>query len=115
LPIRVHSDCWICFLVNRFSFTIAYVDPNSAGKRTGEINTQQFSWHWPRDDESILLIVISMVVTISMSLLNAAIGSLSDPSWTFAEVWGCREELNGDSGPYSRNVTSIFDYNTAAE
>jgi len=30
------------------------------------------------------------------------------------ELWGYMEEPNGDGGPYARNVTPIFDNNTAA-
>jgi len=32
----------------------------------------------------------------------------------FQELWGCREEPNGDSGLYTHNVTPIFENNTAA-
>jgi len=102
------------FLVELFSFTIAYVDRNIAGKRVGENNTQLFSWHWPGDDESILPIVTSIVDTTILSIVNAAIAGLPDPSRKIRELWGCLEEPNGDGGPYARNVTPIFDSNTAA-
>jgi hypothetical protein len=49
-----------------------------------------------------------------LSIVNAAIASLPDPSRKIREVWGCLEESNGDGGPYARNVTPIFDKNTAA-
>ena len=102
------------FLVEPFSFTIAYVDPDIAGKRVGENNTQLFSWHWPGDDESILPIVTSIVDMSILSIVNAAIAGLPDPSRKIRELWGCLEEPNGDGGPYARNVTPIFDNNTAA-
>lgn len=69
-------------LVKPFSFTIVYVDPHIAGKRVGENNTQLFRWRWPGDDESILTIVISIVDTTNLSIVNAAIASLADPSQT---------------------------------
>jgi hypothetical protein len=102
------------FLVKPFSFTIACVDPDITGKRVGENNTQRFSWHWPGDHESILLIVTSIVDMTILSIVNAAIASLPDPSRKIRELWGCLEERNGDGGPYTRNVTPIFDHNTAA-
>jgi len=90
------------------------VDPDIAGKRVGENNTQLFSWHWPGDDELILLIVSSIVDTTILSMVNAAIAGLPDPSRKIRELWCCLEEPNGDGGPYARNVTPIFDNNTAA-
>jgi len=90
------------------------VDPDIAGNRVGENNTQLFSWHWPGDDESILLIVTSIVDRIILSMVNAAITGLPDTSRKIRELWGCLEELHGDGGPYARNVTPIFDNNTAA-
>jgi hypothetical protein len=110
----VRCDASNDFLVEPFSFTIAYVDPDIAGKRVGENNTQLFSWHWPGDDESILPIVTSIVDTTILSIVNAAIAGLPDPSRKIRELWGCLEEPNGDGGPYARNVTPIFDNNTAA-
>jgi hypothetical protein len=76
------------FLVEPFSFTIAYVDPDIAGKRVGENNTQLFSWHWPADDELILLIVTSIIDTTILSIVNAAIAGLPDPSRKIQELWG---------------------------
>ena len=102
------------FLVEPFSFTIAYVDPDIAGKRVGENNTQLFSWHWPGDDESILPIVTSIVGTTILSIVNAAIAGLPDPRRKIRELWGCLEEPTGDGGLYARNVTPIIDNNTAA-
>ena len=90
------------------------MDPDIAGKRVGENNTQLFSWQWPGDDESILPIVTSIVYTTILSIVNAAIAGLPDPSWKIRELWGCLEERNGDGGPYARNVTPILDNNTAA-
>jgi len=68
------------FLVEPFSFTIAYVDPDIAGKRVGKNNTQQCTWCWPGDDELILPIVTSIVDMTILSNVNAAIASLPDPS-----------------------------------
>jgi hypothetical protein len=90
------------------------VDPDIAGKRVGENNTQLFSWHWPGDYESMLLIVTSMVNMTIFSVVNAAMASLSDPGRKFRQLWGCLKEPNGDHGPYARNVTPVFDNNTAA-
>jgi len=41
----VHCDASTDFLVETFSFTIAFVDPDTAGKRVGENDTQLYSWH----------------------------------------------------------------------
>ena len=68
------------FLVEPFRFTIAYVDPDIAGKRVGENHTQLFSWHWPGDDESLLPVVTSSVDTTIITIVNAAIAGLADPS-----------------------------------
>ena len=48
-------------IVEPYSFTVAYTDPNIAGKRMAETSSQQFSWCWPGDDESILSIVTSIL------------------------------------------------------
>jgi len=90
------------------------VDPNIAGKRVGENNTQLFSSHWPGDDELILPILTSIVDTTILSMVNAVITGLPDPSRNIRELWGCLEEPTGDGGPYACNVTPIFDNNTAA-
>jgi hypothetical protein len=110
----VRCDASNDFLVEPFSFTIAYMDPDIAGKMVGENNTQLFSWHWPGDDESILPIVTSIVDTTILSIVNTAIARLPDPSGKIRELLGCVEEPNGDGGLYARNVTPIFDNNTAA-
>jgi len=102
------------FLVEPFSFTNGYVDPDIAGKRVGENNTQLFSWHWPGDDESILLIVTSIVDTTILSIVNGAIPGLPDPSRNIREFWACLEEPTGDGGPYPHDITPIFNKNTAA-
>jgi len=90
------------------------VDTDIAGKTVCENNTQLFSWHWPGDDESILPIVTSILDMTILSIVNAAIAGLPDPSRNIRELWGCQEEPNGNGGPYGRNVTPIFDNNTAA-
>jgi len=79
-PIKLRCNTLTDFLVEPFSFTIAYVDPDIGVKRVGENNTQLFSWHWPGDDESILPIVTSIVDTTILSIVNAAIASLPDSS-----------------------------------
>jgi hypothetical protein len=66
------------FHVVPFSFTILYVDPDIAGKRVGEINPYLFSWHWARDDESILRIVTSIAVMTILAIANAPIHILPD-------------------------------------
>jgi hypothetical protein len=76
----VHCEASTNFLVQPFSFTITYVDPDVAGKRVGETNTQLFSWDQPGDNELILLIVTSIVDTTILSIVNAAIARLADPS-----------------------------------
>jgi len=110
----VRCDASNNFLVEPFSFTIAYVDPDIAGKRVGEYNTQLFSWHWPGDDESILLIVTSIVDTTILSIVNAGIAGLPEPSQKIRDLWGFLEKPNGDGGLYAHNATPIFDNNTAA-
>jgi hypothetical protein len=110
----VRDDTSKDFLVEQFSFIIAYVDPDIAGLRVGENNTQLLSWYWPGDNESILPIVTSVVDTTILSIVNAAITSLPDPSRKIRELWGCLEEPNGDGGSYARNSTPIFDSNTTA-
>ena len=90
------------------------MDPDIAGKTVGENNTQRFSWHWPGDDESILPIVTLIVDTTILSIVNAAMAGLPEPSRNIRELWGCLEELNGECGSYACNVTPIFDNNTAA-
>jgi len=80
--------------------------PTLLGRGWVKKNTQLFSWHWPGDDESILLIVTSIV--------NAAIAGLPDHSRKIRVLWGCLEAPNGDGGPYACNVTPIYDNNTAA-
>jgi len=109
----VRCDASTDFLVQPFSFTIAYVDPDIARKRVGENNSQLISLHWPADYESILPIVTSIVDSNILSSVNAEIGSLPDPSRKIRELWGGLQEANGDGSPYVRNATPIFDNNTA--
>jgi len=90
------------------------VDPDIAGKRVGENNTQEFSGHWPVDDAGIFPIGTSIVNTTILAIVNAAISSLSHPSQKIRELWGCRAEPNGDGGPYAHNVISVFHNITAA-
>jgi len=111
---KLHCDSSTNFHIKPFSFTILYVDSDIAGQMAGENSTQQFSWHWPADDESILPIVTSIVDTTILSIVNAAIASLQDHRWKIPELWGCRGDPNRDGVPYACNVTRIFDNNTAA-
>jgi len=87
----VRCDASNDFLVDPLSFPIAYVDPDIAGKRVGENNTQLLTWHWPGDDESIQPIVTSIVDTTILSIMNAAITGLPDPSRIIRELRGCLE------------------------
>jgi len=113
-PMNVRSDASTNLLVMTFSFTIPCVDPNVAGMTVVENSTQQFSWHCPRDDESILPIVTATVNTTICSIVTAAITHLPDPSWNVREPSGCCKEPNGDDGMHAGNVTPIFNNNTAA-
>jgi len=92
------------------------VDHDIAWKTVGETNSQlfSFSWHWPGDDEYMLPIVTSIINTTILSIINAAIAGLPDPSRKIRELAGCQEDPNGDGGAYAHNVTPIFDNNTAA-
>lgn len=78
--IKVHYDVLTDFLVQPLSCTIAYLDPDIAEKRLGGNNPLLLSWHGPRDSDSILLTVISIVYTTILSVINTAIASLSEPS-----------------------------------
>jgi hypothetical protein len=44
-PIMMNCDAMTNFLIEPFSFTIAYVDPGIAGKRVGENDPEQFLRH----------------------------------------------------------------------
>jgi len=81
------------------------VDPDIAGKRVGENNTQLFSRHWPGDDESIPRIVTSIVDTTILSIMNANIPGQPDPRRKIRELCSSQEELDGDGGPYAHNFT----------
>jgi len=78
--IKARCDVSAHFVVQPLSFTIACVDPDIAGMRLGETNTQLFSWYWPGDDESVLPMVTSIVDTTILSMVNAANIGLLDPS-----------------------------------
>jgi len=110
---QVFTDKGALRLLNQFPVS-DYVDPDIAGMRLGEFDTQLFSWDWHGDDESILAIVTSMVDMTILPIVNAAIASLWDPSPKIRALWGCWEQPNGHGGLYARNVTPIFDNNTAA-
>jgi len=73
-----------------------------------------FSWHRPGDNESIVPILTSIIDATIVSTVNTAIPGLPYPSWKIWELWGYREEPNGDGGPHSHDVTTIFDNNTPA-
>jgi len=109
LLITVSCDALTDFHTEPLIFTIAYVDPDIAGKRVIEHNTQLFSGHWCGDDESILPIVTSVAEKIILSIVNAANTSLPDSSHKFRERWGCREGPEGDGSPYACHVTRMFD------
>jgi len=107
-------DALTVILIAPFILTLSSVDPDTAGNRVGANSTLLFWLHWPGDDESILPIVTTIVDTTTMSIVTSAIAGLPDPSQKICELWGCREEPNGDGGPYAHNVTPIVDNNTAA-
>lgn len=103
------------FLVELYTFTIAYVDPYIAGKRLGEINSQLFSWHCLGDDESILLIVTSIIDATILSIMNESIAGLPHFRWTIQENPQCRKVPIGDRDLYSCNIARIFNNNNAAK
>ena len=88
------------------------MDPDIAGKRVGKNNTPLFSWNGSVDAELILLIVISTINTTIVSIVNAAIPGLPDPSNNILQLWGSHEEPNGNGGLQAQNLTPILDYNT---
>jgi len=98
LLIKVYCDALIDFLEGPFSLTIAYVDSEVAGKTVGENNTKLYSWHRPGDEELMLLIVTSIVNTTIVSMVNAAIASLSDARWKIRQLWCYRAQPTGDNG-----------------
>ena len=114
LPIKVNCNISTHFLVQSVCSTIAYVDPNVAGKMMGENNAEPDSGHWPPDDESILQIVASIVNMTILSIMNTAIAGLLEHLKIIQEVWCCWEESNGDGGLHAPNVTAIFLHNPAA-
>lgn len=110
-PIRVHHESSTNFPVESCSLTIGSVDHCIAGKRVGGNNTQMFWWHWPADGESLFPIVSSILNMTIMSIMNATIAGLPNPSWTMWELEGCQKEPNGGGGLHLWNFTSIFDDN----
>jgi len=113
-PMEALWDCLTDFLVEPIIFTIAFVDPDIAGKRVGENNCPLFSCCWPADGESILPIVLLIIDTTSSSTMNAAIAGLRNPSRKVWDLWGCWEEPDTECGLHSCNVTPVFNNNTAA-
>jgi len=91
------------------------MDPDIAGCRLGEHNTQRFSSYWPGDDISMHPMVTSVVNMTNLTIVNAAIARLPDPRRKIRELWWCWEEPNGGGGLHASNVTPIFDNNTAAQ
>jgi len=100
--------------VDPFLFAIAYVDPNIAGKRVGETNTQLFSWQRPGDDDDILPIVTSIVIRTILWGMYAAIAGVPDFIRKIWQLAGCLEEPNEHGGPQSHNITRLFDTKAAA-
>lgn len=82
--------------------------------RVGDNNTQQWSWDWLRGDETMLLIVTSIMDTTILLIIYSAISSFPEPSRSIREHWGCREQSIGEKGPHSHEVTPIFGNNSAA-
>jgi len=113
-PIMPCSNTLTDFLLEQFSVAIAYVDPDIAGNRVGQIITQLFSLHWPGDDKSILQIVTSIIDMTIFAFVNAALTGVPDTSAKIRYRWGFQKESNGDSGQHACNVTPNIDNNTAA-
>lgn len=107
--IMFHCDSANNFLVVPGSFTISFVHPDIPGKWVGENNAQLVSWHWPVVDESIPLIVTSMIDTTILSFVIDAIACLPDPRGTIWQLRWCLEEADGYGGPYAGNVTQSLD------
>jgi hypothetical protein len=105
--IKTCLDASSNFLVEPFSFPVTYVDPNIGGKIVGHNIAQQFAWQRLGADESIFLIVTSIFVTTIVSIVNATITCLPDPSSRIRELSGCCDAPNGVSGPYACNVATI--------
>jgi hypothetical protein len=78
--IKVHCNPSINFLVEPFIYAITYVDPDIAGKRVSEYNSQLFSWLRTGDKESKLPIVTSTIDTTMLANVNAAMAVLAHPS-----------------------------------
>jgi len=112
--IMARCDASTDFLVEPLSFIITYVEPDIAGKRAGESNTEQLSWHWPGDDESILLIFALIIDMTIWPIVNAAIASQPEPGRKIPELLGCWEEPDWNGGPYARIGTHIIDHSTGA-
>jgi len=102
------------FPVELLSFTIAYVDPNIPRMSVGETNMHLFWYHGSVDDDSILLIMTSILNITIHSIKNNVIAGLSDPSRIIEELCGCRKKPNWDDILHTHNVTPIFHNNTAA-
>jgi hypothetical protein len=100
--------------MEQLNLTIAYVDPEIAGKRVGQNHCQRFSWHWPGDDELILPIGTSIVDVTILSIKNAAFAGLLDPSRKIGDLRNYLVQPDGVGGPYSHNVTPIFNNITPA-
>jgi len=113
-PKKVCFNVLTDFLVELFTFTMAYVGQDIAGKWVGENNTQQFSLHWPGDDISILLRVTSIADPTILLVVNAVIPGLPLPSWKIRKHWGCLEEPTADSAQHIWNGTPIIDNNEGA-
>jgi hypothetical protein len=102
------------FPVKQYIFTIVYADPDIGGKRVGDNNNQLLSLHWPGYSELIIPTVTPIVVTTMLSIANAEIAGLPDPGQEICELWGYPEQDDGDSSPYTRNVTPISNNSAAA-
>jgi len=85
-PKMVHCDASTNFLLELFSFTNAYVEPDIAGQMVAENIPELFSWHWPGDDEWILLILTSIIYKTIFPIVNATIHSPPDPSQEIQEL-----------------------------
>jgi hypothetical protein len=111
---KVHCAASTNVLMVSFSITITNIGLNITRKRVGIIHTDQLSWHWPGDGESIFRILISIVDTTILSTVNSAFAGLPVSSWNMQEQWGCWEESNADGSQNAHNGTTIFNNNSVA-
>jgi len=113
VTLKVSCNASTNFVAEPFCFNITDVDPDIAWKRVGEHSTHLFRWHWHRDEESIVSIVIWIIYLSILPIVNATMAGLPDASRKFQLQWGSLEP-NGDGDLYAHYVTPSFDNKTTA-